>query len=78
MKKILVILTVATGLIGISFTGINNQDKKPWPVPDSSKNMKNPVASNAESIAEEKRYMQRIASRATVQKVWVMAQKQPS
>ena len=30
------------------------QDKKPWPVPDNYKNMKNPVASNAESIAEGK------------------------
>jgi len=30
------------------------QDKKPWPVPDNYKNMKNPVASNAESIADGK------------------------
>ena len=29
-------------------------DKKPWPVPDNYKNMKNPVASNAESIADGK------------------------
>jgi mono/diheme cytochrome c family protein len=29
-------------------------EKKPWPVPDNYKNMKNPVASNAESIAEGK------------------------
>lgn len=28
--------------------------KKPWPVPDNYKNMKNPVASNAESIANGK------------------------
>ena len=42
------------GLTGISFTVINYQDKKPWPVPDNAKNMKNPVASNAESIAEGK------------------------
>ena len=28
--------------------------QKPWPVPDNYKNMKNPVASDAESIAEGK------------------------
>ncbi len=30
------------------------QEKKPWPVPDKYKTMKNPVASNAASIAEGK------------------------
>lgn len=30
------------------------QEKKPWPVPDNYKGMKNPVAPNAESIAEGK------------------------
>ena len=54
MKRILVILTVAAGLIGISFTATNSQQKKPWVVPDNFKNMKNPVASNAASIAEGK------------------------
>lgn len=54
MKKILFILTVAIGLTGISFTVINNQPKKPWLVPDNFKNMKNPVASDAASIAEGK------------------------
>ena len=29
-------------------------DKKPWVVPDNYKTMKNPVASNAESVAEGK------------------------
>jgi mono/diheme cytochrome c family protein len=29
-------------------------DKKPWPVPDNYKTMKNPVASNAESINDGK------------------------
>ena len=29
-------------------------ERKPWPVPDKDKNMRNPVASNAESIAEGK------------------------
>jgi len=54
VKRILVILTVAAGLIGISFTATNSQQKKPWVVPDNFKNMKNPVASNAESIAAGK------------------------
>ncbi len=54
MKKIFLILTVAMGLMGISFTVINNQDKKPWPVPDNYKKMKNPVASDASSIADGK------------------------
>ena len=54
MKKILVILAVAMGLTGISFTVINNQDKKPWPVPDKFKAMKNPIASNATTIADGK------------------------
>jgi len=31
-----------------------SNDNKPWPVPDNYKNMKNPEASNAESIAEGK------------------------
>ena len=54
MKKILFILSVAMGLTAFSFTVKNNQEKKPWPVPDNFKTMKNPVASNAESIAEGK------------------------
>ena len=54
MKKILLILTIAMGLTGISFTIINNQEKKPWPVPDNFKKMKNPVTCGAESIAEGK------------------------
>lgn len=54
MKKILVILSLAIGLTSISFTVINNQDKKPWPVPDNFKNMKNPVESDVTSIADGK------------------------
>lgn len=30
------------------------QDKKPWPVPDAQKNMRNPVAADAASVAEGK------------------------
>lgn len=54
MKKILILLTVAIGLTGISFTIVNNQEKKPWAVPDNFKKMKNAVESNTESLAEGK------------------------
>jgi len=54
MKKILFILTLVMGLAGISFTVINNQQNKPWPVPDNYKKMKNPVACDPVSIAEGK------------------------
>jgi mono/diheme cytochrome c family protein len=54
MKKILFIFSVAMGLTAFSFTVKNNLEKKPWPVPDANKNMRNPVASNAESIADGK------------------------
>ena len=51
MKSILVILIA--GLIATGFT-IKLNDQKPWPVPDAAKNKKNPVASNAESVAAGK------------------------
>ncbi|MEO6406252.1 MAG: cytochrome c [Ferruginibacter sp.] len=54
MKKILLILTIAIGFSSISFTVINNQPKKPWPVPDNFKNMKNLVPSDASSVADGK------------------------
>lgn len=54
MKPFVLILAIVTGIIGTSFTINKLQDKKPWPVPDNYKSMKNPVASNAESIAEGK------------------------
>lgn len=54
MKKVLVILTIALGLTGISFNVTNDQPKKPWAVPDNYKKMKNPDATNAKSIAEGK------------------------
>ena len=54
MKKILVAVVVFAGLTGISFTVSNNQQKKPWPVPDAAKNTKSAVASSAASIAEGK------------------------
>ena len=54
MKKTFVLLTLIIGLTGISFTVINYQAKKPWPVPDNFKKMKNPVACDPASIAEGK------------------------
>jgi mono/diheme cytochrome c family protein len=53
MKKILILLTVAIGITGISFT-VKNMNQKPWPVPDNFKKMKNPIASDATSIADGK------------------------
>ncbi len=54
MKKNILILTIAMSLIGVSFTLKNNDQTKPWPVPDNFKKMKNPVAVDATSIADGK------------------------
>ncbi len=54
MKSLVIVLSVAASLLGASFTLKSLVDKKPWPVPDNYKTMKNAVASNAESIAEGK------------------------
>ena len=54
MKKNLFILAMIMGLASISFTVINPQGQKPWPVPDNFKKMKNPIASDATSIADGK------------------------
>jgi mono/diheme cytochrome c family protein len=54
MKSLVLILAVMIGLLGASFTYKHFQEKKPWPVPDNYKTMKNAVGTNAESIAEGK------------------------
>lgn len=54
MKKSLLVLIIASGFIGISSTVINGDQKKPWNVPDNFKNMKNPVKTDATSIADGK------------------------
>ena len=54
MKPLVIVTAVITGILGASFTFKTFQEKKPWPVPDNYKTMKNPVASNAESIAAGK------------------------
>jgi len=51
-KSIITILLSAFILINFSFR--INQQKKPWPVPDASKNKKNTVANNAQSITDGK------------------------
>ena len=56
-KKVIVsVILVISGMFIFSMiSGFSTLDqKKPWPVPDNYKNMKNPVPSNAESIAEGK------------------------
>ena len=52
--KTLVFILAIIGITSASFTIKKFQDKKPWPVPDNYKTMKNPVASDAESIAAGK------------------------
>ena len=54
MKKILLALAVIMGFISISFKVLDDQPKKPWIVPDKNAGMKNPVASDKESIANGK------------------------
>jgi mono/diheme cytochrome c family protein len=57
MKKNLITIFIALfgGFLILSITtGFRSFEQKPWPVPDNYKNMRNPVASNAESIAEGK------------------------
>lgn len=52
-SKPMIIAVLVSGFIAISFT-LKVNDQKPWNVPDAAKNKKNPVASNAESIAAGK------------------------
>ncbi|HET9055340.1 MAG TPA: cytochrome c [Chitinophagaceae bacterium] len=52
--KSVIILVIITGILGTGFTNRNLNQPKPWPVPGNFKSMKNPVASNQESIAAGK------------------------
>lgn len=56
ISKLLVAGTVliTTGWLSMSFVNYQDAKKKKWDVPEASKNLKNPVASNAESIAKGK------------------------
>ena len=53
MKRKAILVVLITALTGTAFT-LKMNDQKPWIVPDAAKNKKNPVASNAESIAAGK------------------------
>jgi mono/diheme cytochrome c family protein len=53
LLKPLAILLTSAFFFNI-FSGFSLFQNKPWPVPDNYKNMKNPVASDATSIAEGK------------------------
>jgi len=52
-RKAILVISI-TALIGMGFTLKLKDQKNPWIVPDAAKNKKNPVASNAESIAAGK------------------------
>jgi mono/diheme cytochrome c family protein len=54
MKLHVLILALGTGIIGTGFSVVSVQQKKPWPVPDNYKTMKNPVAANADVISQGK------------------------
>jgi mono/diheme cytochrome c family protein len=54
MKHRLFVITLAIGFLSLSANVIDNQDKKPWPVPDAALKAKNPVPADAASIAEGK------------------------
>ncbi len=55
-KKLITASLITSGLfLFIIIFGFKTKDlNDPWPVPDNYKNMKNPVASNAESLATGK------------------------
>lgn len=53
MKKVIVLVMASIGFASLSFTVLNYQ-AKPWPVPDKEKNVKNPVAADAASLADGK------------------------
>lgn len=54
MKAKLIIAVLITGFIAASFTLKVNDQNKPWPVPDVAKNKKNPVKSDAQTLATGK------------------------
>ncbi len=54
MKPVVIFAAIIMGIFALGFTFKSQDQKKPWPVPDSYKNMKNSVAANSESIAAGK------------------------
>ena len=55
-KKLLkpLALLLAGSFLLVIFSGFSFFQNKPWPVPDNYKNMKNPVASDAATLADAK------------------------
>lgn len=49
-SKLFVLLLLAIAGLAFSFKKSTLQDKKPWPVPEASMKMKNPVKNDAEAI----------------------------
>jgi mono/diheme cytochrome c family protein len=54
MKKILVFLSATAAFVCFGFKVLDDQPKKPWVVPGKYLDMKNPVASNSESMSNAK------------------------
>lgn len=54
MNAKLVIAALITGFIATSFTLKPLEQNKPWPVPEASKNKKNPVKADAQTLATGK------------------------
>jgi mono/diheme cytochrome c family protein len=54
MKKLAIILLVIASITTAGFTINPRAQRDPWPVPDNYVKMKNPVKSDAESLAEGK------------------------
>ena len=53
-RSFLLVISLAIIIIGAGFTFKTQPDKKPWPVPENFKKMKNPVKSDAASLAAGK------------------------
>ena len=54
MKKNTLLLVLLIAVVGLGFTFNGNGLQKPWVVPDVAKNKKNPVSSDAQTIATGK------------------------
>jgi len=52
--KATLIIAIITAILGAGFTFKTYQEKKPWPVPENQKSLKNPVKADAESLATGK------------------------
>ena len=53
-RVILILVSLAAIIVGTGFTFTTHEQNDPWPVPENYKKMKNPVTSDAESLATGK------------------------